>query len=110
MLTQLAQPNPSVTPFEPILTIGASLEELARKLHFRLEHGEDDLDSYQVAHLVIDAGTHFLLVHYSGMPPDITEVFVLPPVKSQSDTAWRIVDALGVPRHFARMRTGTDFE
>lgn len=110
MLTQLAQPNPEKTPYEPILTLATNLDDLALKHHFRLDRGVDDLDTYQVAHLAMNVGVHFLLVHYEGMPKNTVELYVSPPARMQMDIAWRIVDALGVPRKLAYMRKGKDFE
>jgi hypothetical protein len=111
MLTQLRQPNPAEIAFVPILTLLANLEDLSRKFRFAPERGADDLDEYDVVHVLeTDSGYHFLLVRYAGSPKDQVELFVTPPARDRQEFAFRIAEKLGVPKSRIFGRKGVDHD
>ena len=59
---------------QPLLEVSQPLMALALRHGFLLDHGHDDLDSYDAAALLLADQLPIVLLHYRGAPAGITTV------------------------------------
>ena len=59
---------------QPLLEVSQPLMALAHRHGFLLDHGHDDLDSYDAAALLLADQLPIVLLHYRGAPADITTI------------------------------------
>jgi hypothetical protein len=97
-MRQILRPVEPSENFVPVLSLRQKLDYLARKHHWSLQHGADDLDEYDVVLIEYNGGRRFLLLKYAGSPDDMVDVYIPARMPNYRLFLKDIVDALRVPK------------
>ena len=97
MVKQLRQPIEPSDNFFPVATIKRSIDAMAKQLHLSLEQGVDDLDRYQAAQLVTEAGFKFVLMQYRGHENGMVDIYIPTKLPNYHQCIRDIIAELGIP-------------
>ena len=97
MVKQLRQPIEPSDNFFPVVTIRRSIDAMAKQLHLSLEQGADDLDRYQAAQLVTEAGCKFVLMQYRGHENGMVDIYIPTKLPNYRQCIRDIIAELGIP-------------
>jgi hypothetical protein len=97
-MRQLLEPISPSENFVPVLSLRRRLDALVREFQLSLQHGEDDLDSYDAALLETEGGNRFLLFRYRNSPADMVDIYIPAHLLGRGYLLNEIVAGLRIPK------------